>query len=401
MPRSGGVYTLPPGYLAVSGETIQPSNHNPPLQDIAQALTESLPRDGTAGMTGNLPMGAHKITGLAAATNAGDVPRLDQVVRRDGNGAMTGNLAMGNNKITGLAEPTASGDAARKADVDAASLLSGGTIAGILNISSGAVDKLRLYNTVFSGSLFAALRVMDDGSIQVLSAQSGSTPYYLNSSSTAPASAWDVLTRGMGDGRYAPLSRSINTGLALLGGGDLSANRNLSLDMGQLPFTAASFGNPFAIVIDGNTQNTQSRMGPAALRNNFNLAGSATTITAGAGLTGGGTLAADRTIAMGTPSSITRTSTNSASGNTHTHNLPQADFRDMMANYLAFNALGTLVFAAKKSGGNVAPGGTAAGSTLAPASDGADLGTGSLTGTFLCLGDGTVNRGTLWLKVAG
>lgn len=57
MPRdSSGVFTLPAGYLAVTGETIQASQHNPPLEDIAQALTGSVPRTGAAGMTGPLKL---------------------------------------------------------------------------------------------------------------------------------------------------------------------------------------------------------------------------------------------------------------------------------------------------------------------------------------------------------
>lgn len=55
MPRDpSGVYTLPPGYFAETGQRIQPSQHNPPLEDIAQALTDSLPRNGSAPMTSPL-----------------------------------------------------------------------------------------------------------------------------------------------------------------------------------------------------------------------------------------------------------------------------------------------------------------------------------------------------------
>ena len=79
MPRSGGIYTLPPGYFATDGTTIEVSQHNPPLEDIAQALTDSLPRDGSAPMTGNLAMGSNKITNLAAATNPADAVRFDQL----------------------------------------------------------------------------------------------------------------------------------------------------------------------------------------------------------------------------------------------------------------------------------------------------------------------------------
>jgi hypothetical protein len=61
------------------GTTIEVSQHNPPFEDVAQALTDSLPRDGSAPMTGNLAMGSNKITGLAAGTNAGDAVRFDQL----------------------------------------------------------------------------------------------------------------------------------------------------------------------------------------------------------------------------------------------------------------------------------------------------------------------------------
>lgn len=84
MPRNNGVYTLPPVYFAESGETIQPNQHNIPLQDIAQALTGSVPRDGSANMTGNLPMGGRKVTGLGTATAPGDAVRLDQVIPNTG-----------------------------------------------------------------------------------------------------------------------------------------------------------------------------------------------------------------------------------------------------------------------------------------------------------------------------
>lgn len=45
------------------------------------------------------------------------------------------------------------------------------------------------------------------------------------------------------------------------------------------------------------------------------------TLTAGVGLTGGGNMTSNRTVSMGTPSSITSTTSNSAAGTTHTHAL--------------------------------------------------------------------------------
>lgn len=80
MPRdSAGVYGLPAGYLAVTGEIIQASQHNPSLEDIANALTGSLPRNGSAGMLAILAMGGKKITGLAPGTDPTDAVAKSQI----------------------------------------------------------------------------------------------------------------------------------------------------------------------------------------------------------------------------------------------------------------------------------------------------------------------------------
>ena len=40
MPRDGsGIYSLPAGYLAVTGEVITAAQHNTPLEDVATGLT--------------------------------------------------------------------------------------------------------------------------------------------------------------------------------------------------------------------------------------------------------------------------------------------------------------------------------------------------------------------------
>jgi len=80
MPRdSGGVYSLPPGYLAVTGEDILASQHNPPLEDLGASMTASLPRNGSAPMQANLPMANFKVTGLAAGTASSDAATKGQV----------------------------------------------------------------------------------------------------------------------------------------------------------------------------------------------------------------------------------------------------------------------------------------------------------------------------------
>lgn len=51
---SNGVYSLPDGYEAVTGEIIQASQHNPPLEDLESAMSARLMRSGVAPMTGPL-----------------------------------------------------------------------------------------------------------------------------------------------------------------------------------------------------------------------------------------------------------------------------------------------------------------------------------------------------------
>lgn len=80
MPYSGGgVFTLTPGYTATTGQTILPSQHNPPLEDIAAGLNLAFLRDGRSAATGNWNMGANRITNLADAVDPGDVVNNGQI----------------------------------------------------------------------------------------------------------------------------------------------------------------------------------------------------------------------------------------------------------------------------------------------------------------------------------
>jgi hypothetical protein len=73
MSRNGtGSYSLPAGNPVTTGTTISSTWANNTLSDIASALTSSVAKDGQTTMTGNLPMGGFKVTGLAAPTVAGD-----------------------------------------------------------------------------------------------------------------------------------------------------------------------------------------------------------------------------------------------------------------------------------------------------------------------------------------
>jgi microcystin-dependent protein len=64
---SNGNHSLPAGYQAVKGQTIQATQHNPPLEDLSAALSQTLVRDGRAAMTGDLNMGEFGISNMRAA----------------------------------------------------------------------------------------------------------------------------------------------------------------------------------------------------------------------------------------------------------------------------------------------------------------------------------------------
>lgn len=71
MPRTLGTYALPAGNPVVNGTTISATTHNNTMSDLATEMTASLPRDGSAAMTGSLPLAAG-VVGLPALNFSGD-----------------------------------------------------------------------------------------------------------------------------------------------------------------------------------------------------------------------------------------------------------------------------------------------------------------------------------------
>lgn len=70
---SSGNYSLPSGYEAENGQTIQPSQHNTPLEDIRSALSSALLRSGVASMTGAFKAadGTAALPGISFNTQTG------------------------------------------------------------------------------------------------------------------------------------------------------------------------------------------------------------------------------------------------------------------------------------------------------------------------------------------
>lgn len=67
MPTNGsGIYSLPAGYVAIPGTTILDTQHNAPLEDLAQAQTDRLMRNGSNAMTGPLTLAGNASANLHA-----------------------------------------------------------------------------------------------------------------------------------------------------------------------------------------------------------------------------------------------------------------------------------------------------------------------------------------------
>jgi len=93
MSRNGsGVYNLPSSNPVVSGTTITASWANTTMQNIADALTQSIASDGQTPITGNLLMGGNKVTGMADGTSSTDAVTLAQLSAV--NSVMTGAIQM-------------------------------------------------------------------------------------------------------------------------------------------------------------------------------------------------------------------------------------------------------------------------------------------------------------------
>jgi len=121
-------------------------------------------------------------------------------------------------------------------------------------------------------------------------------------------------------------------------------------------------------------------------------------VLAGAGMTGGGTLASGPVLTLGTPTAITATSGNTVSATSHTHALGESAVRALLAEGLR-GQVGTYAQATKKTAGDVDAATAVAGSALAPAADGVDAGVGAFGGTWRCMGFGKSGAGTLWLRI--
>tara|TARA_R110002167_G_scaffold61913_4_gene174905 strand:- start:10739 stop:12631 length:1893 start_codon:yes stop_codon:yes gene_type:complete len=139
--------------------------------------------------------------------------------------------------------------------------------------------------------------------ISILTAESSNSDSDLIAIYDASATAMRKQTRGEflagitgGDG--VPGTRTISAGDGLTGGGDLSADRTLSLDISGLTAESTAGDTDLIAIYDASASALRKQTRAQFLAGIGGGVSESRTITAGVGLTGGGDLSADRTLSL-------------------------------------------------------------------------------------------------------
>jgi hypothetical protein len=183
--------------------------------------------------------------------------------------------------------------------------------------NSGAIIGTRSELNFIEGSNIT-LTIADDAGddeVDITIAAAGSGPHTILDATVHTDSAADTVTRGsLIYGNSTPLWDELVIGAAgtflRSSGSDPSWT---SIAVGDLPDHAAEHEVGGGDLVDHD-----------ALTNfvaNEHINHTGVTLTAGNGLTGGGNIAANRTFTMGTPSTLTTTTTNAVTATSHTHNV--------------------------------------------------------------------------------
>ena len=226
MARDGaGTYNAPEAPV-VTATPISSTSYNASLADIATALTGSLARDGQGAMTGNLPMGANRITGMANGSARTDAATVAQL--QDG-AALWGSTAGGTaNVLTIALSPAVTAYAAglRVQFLVATT----NTAAATLNANAVGAQPLRRADAseIPAGALYAGLMVSAtwDGTQWRCGPEVGASAALLPGSGAVSAAAsvdillpayfnsfdFDIFAKYSTDGAYLAVLTSTNGG---------------------------------------------------------------------------------------------------------------------------------------------------------------------------------------------
>jgi len=205
------------GQPVVTGSTITSTAFNALTADLATGLSTALCKDGQSTPTANIGMGAFKITNLGAGTLATDAARVGQVQA----GAASYLTVTGTDTVIGTASPSLTAYAAG----NAFSFVAAGTNTGAATLN---IDGLGAKSITRNGT--TALGAGDIVSGQVVYVVYDGTRFQVTN-----ANAFNALSvstsLAVGGVAVVTTARTVSvSGTGLSGGGDLSANRTITID---------------------------------------------------------------------------------------------------------------------------------------------------------------------------
>lgn len=279
LPRTGGVYSPPAGTKGVPNTTIQSVPYNALIDDLTADANAARPI--TAGGTG--------ATSASAARTA--------------LGAQAASAAL--SSIAGLATGADKAIYTTAADAYATTAL---TPFGRSLIDDADAATARSTLGLVIGTDVQAF----DAGLQSIAGLTTAADrmIYTTAADSYAATPLTAFARTLLDDADAATARST---LGLTIGTNVQA-----YDAGLAAIANLAVTNSNFIVGNGTTWVAESG---ATARASMGAASTATTMTAGNGLTGGGDLSTSRTLTLGTPSSITNDTTNSVTTTSHTHAL--------------------------------------------------------------------------------
>jgi hypothetical protein len=333
MPRNSGTYTLPSGNPVSAGTVIEADWANNTLADIAAAISASLAKDGQTTPTANLPMGGFRHTGVGDASARSQYASAAQV--QDGALNIAGSVA-GTDTVTASLDPAI----ALYADGMEVVLVPANTVTGAATLSLNGLTARPVVK--YSGVALVA-GDMAAGIPAVLRYDLANTRWVLQNPIKVPDAALssnvpkidgvNVFTNANYIASNGPFFALIELDQAA------NSQRWAQYCSGNVYHFAVSndsetvLADYMAVTRSGGTVTAVALTATSISFNGVNLTDlalsasvvpNARTITSGNGLTGGGDLSANRTLAVGAGTGITVNADDVALDTSSTHNTDHA-----------------------------------------------------------------------------